>query len=204
MPATGHLLGTPRTVNVVIDPGPIPRMYTVTFHSQAVPGTLAVFAGTLSAARLDIVSAVVRVGEATVTDSFDVMPLEGRELDDREADRLAALAASALNGRHDLADELRLLHERFPAAIQMEPRVEVQTNSALTTGVNVVCADRPGLLYDITSTLTRFGLRTRALSVLTFSGKAHDTFRVVDANGEAPTDSTMLEALSTELARECT
>lgn len=196
-------LGTPRTVSVTIDPGPIPRSHTVTFLSQAVPGTLAVFAGTLSSSRLDIVSAVVRLGEGTVTDSFDVMPLDGRMLDASDATRLGAVAAETLNGRRDLAQELRDLHRRYPAALEFAPRVEIRTDSSLTTGVNVVCADRPGLLFDITSTLTRFGLRTRALSVLTFAGKAHDTFRVVDGHGAAPSEPIALEALRTELMRVC-
>lgn len=203
-PIGDKLQSARRTVDVTVGSGAMPLTWTVTFTSQAVPGTLAAFAGTLALARLDIVSALIRVtAEDTVIDTFDVISLEGPLRGPSDGPRLAALATDVLNGQRDLAAELRDLRRRYPAPAGIPPRVEVQTDSALTTGIYVVAANRPGLLYDITSTLTAHGLRTRSLAALTFNGRGHDTFRVVDSDGKPPTDEAMLDALREELRRVC-
>ena len=197
-------LGGTRTVSARVEEGATPGTRMVTFRTEAVPGTLASLAGTLTVARLDIVSAVIQLcADGTVVDEFTVVPLEGSPIETGDGERLAALASSLFEGRRDLGAELRVLRRQYPPQVKMEPRVETHTDSALSTGVNVVCADRPGLLHDIASTLSRYRMRTRSLTVLTFGHKAHDTFRVVDAGGSPPTDETLLAALRSELAGVC-
>ncbi len=193
-----------RTVTASVSPGPASGIWAITFTSQAEPGTLAALAGTLTAARLDILSAVVRVTSVgTVVDSFEVAPLDGAALGPDDGHRLARLAASILHGDYDVSADLSELRRRYPPRTKVAPRVETHTDSVLTTGINVVCADRPGLLYDITSTLTRHGLRTRSIAVLTFGDRAHDAFRVVDEASSPPTDPARLSAVRADLLRAC-
>ena len=203
MAALGDITpGGMRMVEADVQAGPAPGTWTVTFRTDAAPGTLAAFAGALASARLDIISAVIRLAaDGTVTDSFDVATLDDSSLEDPDAARLGALAAGVLNGHRDLASELRELRRRFPAQDGIDPRVEFNTDSSLTTGITVVAAERPGLLYDIASTLSRHGLRARAVGVLTHTGQAHDTFRVVDPSGAPPKDPALLERLRDELLR---
>lgn len=193
-----------RTVQATVTPGPTGGTWTVAFRSEAVPGTLAAFAGALAASRLDIISAVIRAsGDGSVTDAFDVEPLDGAELTAADGDRLAASATAILNGRLDLAGELSELRRAYPPRLGIVPSVDVQTTSELTTGIKVTAADRPGLLYDLTSALSRHDLRVRALSVLTYAGKAHDTFRVVDADGAPPKDTLVIARVRLELLQAC-
>lgn len=199
----GGTMSFARTVSVSVAPGSHEGVWTVTFESEAVPGTLAVFAGTLALARLDIVSAMVRAGNGLVTDVFDVAPLDGAAVTPEDGETLAIIATEALNGRRDLAVALRALRRTLPPASGPSPRVEVRTDSSLTTGVNVVAPDRVGLLHDIAATLTAHRFRTRSLSALSFSGAAHDTFRIVDADGNPPTELATLDRLKTALIVAC-
>ena len=193
-----------RPVTAKVVAGPVTGTWTVTFKAAAVPGTLAVLAGTLSAARLDIVSAVIGLSaDGTVADAFDVVPLDGGELEPTDAERLAAAASLALSGRHDLSAQLAQLRQRHPATSSVAPSVDFQLDSELTTGVRIVCADRPGLLHDLAAALTAHGLRTRSISVLTFGGRAHDVFRIVDANSNPPKDQRVLGRVRDDLIAVC-
>ncbi len=193
-----------RTVHAEVERGSVLGSWRVAFRSEAVPGTLAVFAGVLSLARLDISSALVsKRADGTVHDAFDVHPLEGAALCPADAEGLARAAADAMAGKLNLGLELRDLRRRFPATSSAAPVVEIVTDSEFTTGVKVRAADRPGLLYDIASALTRHGMRTRSLTVLTFGGQANDTFRVVDSAGAAPTSAPALERLRADLLSCC-
>lgn len=199
----GGTMSFARTVSVSVSAGSHAGVWTVTFESEAVPGTLAVFAGTLALARLDIVSAMVRAGNGTVTDVFGVAPLDDAAVTPEDGETLAIIATEALNGRRDLAVALRALRRVLPPASGPSPRVEIHTDSTLTTGVRVVAPDRVGLLHDIAATLTAHRFRTRSLSALSFSGAAHDTFRIVDADGRPPTELSTLDRLQKALVVAC-
>lgn len=179
--------------------------WNVTFESAAKPGALAVFTGALALSRLDITSAIVRkTADDRVIDSFDVAPLDGVEFGPESAAALAAIATAALRGQRNLDAELRAMRRHDPVAELSTPvRIETCTESELTTGIVVRAGDRLGLLHDIAATLTKHGLRTRSVTALTYGGRAHDSFRVVDADGQPPKDPARLTALSAELAAVC-
>lgn len=203
---TGSLAGAlmARSVDVSVRPSHATDVWTVSFRTEARPGTLAALAGTLTAAGLDIVSAVVSVtADGTALDAFDVIPLDGRMLGHSDEPELARLATDALEGRRDLAGDLAAIRHAAGHIVAEPPQIEMSTDSELTTGIKVVCTDRIGLLFDLTNVLTKHRLRTRAISVLTFRGRAHDTFRVVDASGEPPKSAAVLDALRADLAAAC-
>lgn len=202
--SNGMVGGAQQTVQAAVDRSGTFGAWTVRFESEAVPGTLAVFAGVLSLRRLDIVSALIRkTAEGRVIDTFEVHPLEGADFSAADAPGLAEEAVAAMNGANTLGVQLRALRQRYPATETTLPIIEVMTDSSLTTGVKVRAADRPGLLYDIASTLTAHCLRTRSVTALTFGGHAYDTFRVVDSCGEPPQGERELAALVADLERVC-
>jgi [protein-PII] uridylyltransferase len=203
MDSDGTGAGPGTRVEVDIQPGQAAGTWSVTFRSEAVPGTLAAFTGTLSALRLDIMTALVREHDGTVEDTFEVAPLDGASFSTSAASRLAHLAADVVNERHDLTAELLELRRKHAPLADVAPRVESSATSTLTTGLNIVCGDRPGLLHDLTRTLAKHELLTRALSVLAFQDKAHVTFRVVDSEGHPPVDEAFLEVLRADLAAAC-
>lgn len=198
-------IGTARTVHARLERGSALGSWTVHFESEALPGTLAAFAGVLTLEKLDITSAIIHKTDSRVTDSFDVRPLDGSTLTDDVVARLGREAADVMNGRLDLAS--RLSSVRFASISQDAPAaptsVETMMDSEITTGVRVRTPDRPGLLYDLASTLARHGLRTRSLTALTFGGQAYDTFRVVDGRGEIVRDTAALDMLTHSLVRAC-
>lgn len=56
-------------------------------------------------------------------------------------------------------------------------------SSGRYTVVDVTTRDRPGLLYDLASTIARLGLDLRSAKVSTLTDRAHDVFYVVEADG---------------------
>lgn len=202
---TLEMASADRTVSVTAERGMALGNWDITFESEAVPGTLAVFAGVLALNRLDISSAVMqRVAADRVRDTFTVHPLDGSRFSAEDAARLSEVATEVLRGRRDLEAALRAARiGADPANDCILTSVEMQTDSEITTGITVRTRDRLGLLHDIAATLTRFGLRTRAITVLTYGGKAHDSFRVVDHAGQPVTDASLLNALRLDLQAVC-
>ena len=190
------------SVTVEIAPGPADT-YDVTFRATDVPGTLAAFAGTLTVNGLDIVSAVIgRSNEGTLTDSFGVVPRAGRTLNEQDAAVLARCAVDVLSGSRDIERELREIRATFVAGEGIETKVEVNTQSEMSTGVDISCPDRPGLLYDMASALVTHRAQTRAISVLGFNRKARVSFRLVNQEGK-PFHPGDLDALRIDLMTCC-
>lgn len=203
MSHTGTILE--RTATAEVTRGTTLGTWDVTFESEALPGTLAVFAGVLALSRLDISAAIMRcaAGER-VRDTFTVSPLYGTRFSADDSESLAATVTSVLRGQIDLERDLRLARRETDGSLLAVPaHVVVKADSAFTTGINVRAADRLGLLHDIAATLTRHGLRTRAITVLTYGGMAHDSFRVVDGTGSAVNDGEVLDRVRAELLAVC-
>jgi [protein-PII] uridylyltransferase len=197
--------GPTRTVKVQISDGHVPGTYTINLETTQIPGTLAGLAGTLLAARLNIISAVVSVGgDRTMRNIFDVVPLDGRVLDSTDEAELGALAVDFLLGRRSLGTELGDVKSLLEHDHEVVPQVDVSTDSDLTTGINISCADRPGLLYDVVSTLTAHGLCTSSLSVHTYRGRASHAFRVVDAERKPMRNASLLQAVRKDLLKVAT
>lgn len=190
-------------VIVRVDHGSTLGHWLIEFESDAVPGALAAFAGTLALNRLDISSAIVHKSGNRVADTFDVCPLPGSDFTPERAAELGRVAAEAMSGRRNIGRELAIQRGKQDKVAEHPTSVELSTDSDLTTGVTVKAEDRLGLLHDIASTLTTYGLRTRSLTALTFGGRAHDAFRVVDASGAPPREAGLLESVRYSLIAAC-
>lgn len=196
-----------RTVTATVSPG-VSSRWKVTFESEAILGTLAVFAGILSLNGLDIVTANIHTSldDRRVIDTFEVQPLTRRVLTQEDVRQMAHHAQDVLCGRADIGASIAEMRQSpghghvgraFPTEIVFD------TDSEVTLGVRVRTADRPGLLHDVAAVLASHGLRTRAIAVLTVGGVARDMFRVVAADGSPELDPTAQAALKLQLAAVC-
>jgi len=94
---------------------------------------------------------------------------------------------------------------RAPRHLQYFPlptRVEFSTDiNAERTVVELLAADRPGLLSSIGQAFSNCGVRVQNAKIGTFGNRAEDVFYITDEANLPITDSERLEALRSELLR---
>ena len=154
------------------------------------PRLLALFAGACATAGANIAGALV----TTTRDGFALDTfLLNREFDTdedelRRAKRIGDTIDRLLLGEERLAQLLmnkRRPNSRALEAFTVEP--EVMINNALSdrlTVIEVAGRDRPGLLYDLTNTLSDLSLDIASAHITTFGEKAVDVFYVTDLTGK--------------------
>ncbi len=131
---------------------------------------------------------IFTTGDGMALDFFWVQDAAGGpfERPDKLA-RLSALAEQALTGRRVPGDELaqrRSLPRRAAAVFTVEPRVLIDNNASTRhTVIEVNGRDRPGLLHDVTRTLSDLALSIVTAHVSTYGERAVDVFYVKDVFG---------------------
>ena len=152
------------------------------------PWLLSIIAGACALAGANIVDAQIY----TTTDglALDTISLsrefERDEDEARRAARIGDLIEKALRGEIEMPD---VVAKRAPAkgrlkAFAIEPEVTVNNQwSARYTVVEVTGLDRPGLLYELTTTLSKLNLNIASAHVATFGERVVDVFYVTDLLG---------------------
>ncbi|MFE8598487.1 [protein-PII] uridylyltransferase [Archangium violaceum] len=179
----------------------------LSFAVQDRPGLLALLAGVLSAHRIDILSArIVSTSDGLALDVFDVRPPHGLLLE-RSRWRVARTdLLRVLSGGTTIEDVLRrrrsgsVLQRHLPP---VPPKVTVDNRASRDfTVVDVVAPDRVGLLYAISSALTRAGAGIALAKVATEAHRAVDSFYITrqGARIEGPGDeAALVEAITSAL-----
>ncbi len=181
----------------------------ITVYTGDHPGLFAQIAGAMALSGASIVDAhIVTMANGMALDTFLIQDAEGGAFN--SPTRLAKLS---VNIEGALADRLRLSRElvqrragaRERAGLfKVPPRVIVDNlASATNTVIEVNGRDRLGLLYDITSALTRLQLQISSAHVSTYGERVVDVFYVRDVFGLkvehpgkiAEIRATLLEAL---------
>ncbi|MCW5682197.1 MAG: [protein-PII] uridylyltransferase [Xanthobacteraceae bacterium] len=151
------------------------------------PRLLSVIAGACAAAGANIVDAQIftttdglALDSISVTREFD---LDEDEL--RRANRIADGIEQALRGEMRLPD---IVEKRAPKtrsrAFRLEPEVSINNEwSDQHTVIEVNGLDRPGLLFDLTNTISRLNLNIVSAHVATFGERVVDVFYVNDLMG---------------------
>ena len=150
-------------------------------------GLLSIVAGVLSISRMDLRSARTRtiddVAVMTWLVSLDIHAPVPQE------EQLLEMLRRALDGDFDVSAKIeeRIRNYRKYPGIPVPPPVVTATNDIATnaTILEVRMHDRPGVLYNTTKTISRFGVDIRAAIVATLGAEAFDTLYITDANGEA-------------------
>ncbi|MCC6949188.1 MAG: [protein-PII] uridylyltransferase [Bradyrhizobiaceae bacterium] len=151
------------------------------------PRLLSVIAGACAVAGGNIVDAqIFTTTDGLALDTISVsreFDLDGDE--ERRASRIAAAIESTLRGETRLPE---VVAGRAPkprhAAFAIEPEVNVHNAwSDRHTVIEVVGLDRPGLLFHLTSTISRLNLNIASAHVATFGERVIDVFYVTDLTG---------------------
>ena len=170
------------------------------------PRLLALFAGCCAAAGANINGAhISTTRDGLALDTF-LLQREFSEDDDerRRVGRIAATIETVLKGESRLS---ALMARRKPAerrihAFTVEPQVII--NNALSDSFTVIEAtglDRPGLLYDVTSTLSDLSLDITSAHITTWGEKAVDVFYITDLTGKQITSEARQRAIRERMIR---
>jgi [protein-PII] uridylyltransferase len=184
----------------------------ITVYTGDHPGLFSTIAGGIAVAGGNIVDAkIFTMTNGMALDAFWVQdtlawgvesggaPISGRE-------RLAALERAilgALGGKRRLTQELAKKASRLPSrarVFKVAPRVLIDEGASTThTVVEVNCRDRPGLLFDLTRTITNLSLQISAAKITTYGERVVDVFYVKDVFGLKIENKTKLDQIKTAL-----
>ena len=170
----------------------------MTLYAPDQAGLFAAVAGAVAGAGASIVDArVFTTGDGMALDTFWLQAASGGAF--RDADRLARLrqrvralaaadrAGTAADADDDGADRALLEVAPRPSratSIVVEPHVLVDNGASRShTVIEVSARDRPGLLHDITRTLSACGLSIGSAHISTVGSRAVDVFYVRDRFG---------------------
>jgi [protein-PII] uridylyltransferase len=166
----------------------------ITLFAPNHPRLLAMVAGACTGAGANIVDAQI----STTRDgmALDTIHLE-REFDhaedeERRAARIASSIEKLLKGEARLADVVATKKKPKArlSAFTVEPQVVIDnTLSDALTVIEINGLDRPGLLYDVTRTISDLNLDIASAHIATFGEKAVDVFYVTDLTGKKITSS---------------
>ena len=168
------------------------------------PRLLALFAGACAAAGANIAGAhIMTTRDGYALDTFLLNRAFHDDEDElRRGKRIGDLIGRLLRGDAWLDT---LIAERGPPprrvmAFTVEPDVII--NNALSdqfTVIEVAGRDRPGLLYELTSTLSNLMLDITSAHITTFGEKAVDVFYVTDLTGKKVDSDTRQETIRKKL-----
>jgi [protein-PII] uridylyltransferase len=168
------------------------------------PRLLALFAGACAAAGANISGAHI----STTRDDFALdtfllaREFEHDEDELRRARRIAETIAKLLRGETKLASLMAKRRERRGRLEAFRIAPEVVIDNALSnefTVVEVTGLDRPGLLFELTNTLSDLNLDITSAHITTFGEKAVDVFYVTDLTGKKITSPQRHKAIRERL-----
>jgi [protein-PII] uridylyltransferase len=181
-----------RNSPLTVDTQPLPaRAVTeVTVYCADYAGLFSKISGALAIAGASIVDARIHtMTNGMALDTFWIQDTAGGTFDaPHRLARLSVLIEQALSGRLRLSTEIRrvskVLLGRRMQAIHVPPRVVIDNRASNThTVLEVNGRDRPGLLHDVTATISQQGLQIASAHVTTYGVRAVDVFYVKDVFG---------------------
>jgi [protein-PII] uridylyltransferase len=170
------------------------------------PRLLSVIAGACAAAGANIVDAQIY----TTTDGLALDTIAvSREFDHdddeaRRAERIAETMEKALRGEIRLPEIVaRRAAPKSPLkAFALVPEVNINNEwSNRYTVVEITGIDRPGLLYELTATLSKLSLNIASAHVATFGERVVDVFYVTDLLGAKISSPTRQAAIKRALIK---
>jgi [protein-PII] uridylyltransferase len=167
---------------------------------------------------LSIIAGACAMGGANIVDAQIFTTTDGRALDTiavsreferdedetRRAGRVADAIEKALQGTLRLPEVLakRAAPKGRMQAFVIEPDVTINNQwSNRYTMVEVVGLDRPGLLFELTTALSKLNLNIASAHVATFGERVVDVFYVTDLLGAQITAPTRQDAIKRALLR---
>ena len=179
-------------------------MTELTVYAPDHPWLLSIIAGACALGGANIVDAqIYTTTDGLALDTISVTREFEQEDDEaRRAARVVDVVEKALRGEIKLPD---VVAKRAPAkgrlrAFAIEPEVTINNQwSQRYTVVEVTGLDRPGLLYELTTTLSKLNLNIASAHVATFGERVVDVFYVTDLLGAQITAPTRQAAIKRPL-----
>ena len=170
------------------------------------PGIFASIAGALSSFGMNILKAEAFANKrGEILDTFRFAdPNRNLELNPTEADRLRLTIEKVVTGRTDV--KTLLSNRPKPVAPSRGGRVKPAVffdseSSAHSTLVEIVAEDRPGLLYDLASTLSAEACNIEVVLIDTEAHKALDVFYITSDGAKLTAEKEKI--LEQRLLRVC-
>src|SRR6266851_4004967 len=168
------------------------------------PWLLSYLAGACAAAGANIVDAqIYTTTDGLALDTIAISREFERDEDEgRRADRVTAAIEKALQGDLRLPEVAakRGLPKGRIGAFAVEPEVIINNHwSNRYTVIEISGLDRPGLLYELTATLSKLNLNIASAHVATFGERAVDVFYVTDLMGAKISSPTRTAAIKRAL-----
>ncbi len=192
-------IAAPLTVET--QPLPARAVTEVTVYTNDHAGLFSHIAGALALAGASIVDARIHtLANGRALDTFWVQDAaEGAFDAPHRLARIPVLIEQALSGELGLGaaiDRQGWTGGRRMRAIHVPPRVVVDNRASNThTVIEVNGRDRPGLLHEVTDTISRAGLQIASAHVTTYGVRAVDVFYVKDVFGLKISSERKLAAL---------
>jgi [protein-PII] uridylyltransferase len=186
-----------------IELDPARQVVNLTVLAPDHPRLLSTMAGACAAAGGNIVSAqIYTTTDGAALDTISLSREFERDEDEvRRAGRIANGIEQALSGAVRLPEVVakRAAKPRLKAfAIEPEVLINNQWSNRYTV-VEVSGLDRPGLLYELTATLSKLNLNIASAHVATFGERAVDVFYVTDLLGAQIVSQTRQAAIKRAL-----
>jgi len=147
------------------------------------PFLFAKIAGTISSWGMNILKADACANKSGIV--LDILRFSDRfrtlDHNPSEMTRLKQQLVAAISGELDVADLMKrkFQPEKHPPKVRVETRIHLDNEcSSHSTVVEMVALDRPGLLYDISSTFAELGLNIDVGLIDTEGGTATDVFYI--------------------------
>jgi len=168
------------------------------------PWLLSIIAGACAVAGANIVDAqIFTTTDGRALDTIAVSRAFEEDADEaRRAARITDSIERALRGDLRLPEVVaeRAAAKPGPKAFAVEPDVTVNNQwSSRHTMVEVIGLDRPGLLFELTATLSKLNLNIASAHVATFGERVVDVFYVTDLFGAKITSATRQAAIKRAL-----
>ncbi len=170
------------------------------------PGLFAAIAGAMALSGASIVDAkVLTLANGMALDTFTIQDAQGGAFSDRERlKRLERRIEEAARGRLRLEREFaKAQSEAIPSRTQVfevPPRVLIDNRASNThTVIEINGRDRPGLLHDVTSAITKDGLQISSAHISTYGERVVDVFYVKNVFGMKVESETRLQTLRQHL-----
>ena len=179
-----------------------PGAYALTVVAADQPGLFSALCGTLASFGLNIVKAeAASNASGSALDEFRFTdPMQTLELNPAEAERLRWTVECVIKGAIEVSDLLkRRRPARRPVSSEQPPAVHFDnTASDFSTLLHYAGADRPGLLFDLASALTKAGCNIELVLVNTEGHRALDVFYLTAGAGKL--NESLQNSLAAQLA----
>ncbi|WP_375455843.1 [protein-PII] uridylyltransferase [uncultured Methylobacterium sp.] len=178
-----------RTSATAVETDPVRGVTELSVYAPDHPRLLAIVTGACAAAGGNIVDAqAFTTSDGFALDSIFISRAFERDEDEmRRGRRITTAIERALKGEIRIAD---LVADKHPPGngraktFLIPPDVAIDNAlSSRETVVEVTGLDRPGLLYELTTSLNRLNLNITSAHVATFGERAVDVFYVTDLTG---------------------